>query len=67
VFSNDEAFVADVLERTSSGGVTVNNVIMHYLESKLPFGGVNSSGIGRYKGIHGFRELSHARSVLVQR
>lgn len=66
VFSHDEAFVADVLERTSSGGVTVNNVIMHYLESKLPFGGVNSSGIGRYKGIHGFHELSHARSVFVQ-
>jgi aldehyde dehydrogenase (NAD+) len=66
VFSYDESFIADVLERTSSGGVTVNNVIMHYLESKLPFGGVNSSGIGRYKGIHGFRELSHARSVFVQ-
>jgi aldehyde dehydrogenase (NAD+) len=66
VFSHDEAFVADVLERTSSGGVTVNNVIMHYLESKLPFGGVNSSGIGRYKGVHGFHELSHARSVFVQ-
>ena len=27
--------------------------------------GVNGSGIGRYKGVHGFRELSHARSVFV--
>lgn len=66
-FSHDEAFVADVLARTSSGGVTVNNVLMHYAESRLPFGGVNGSGMGRYKGIHGFRELSNARSIFVQK
>jgi len=67
VFSHDQAFVDDVLERSSSGGVTVNNVLMHYAEGKLPFGGVNGSGIGRYKGEYGFRELSNARSVFVQK
>ncbi|MGI4940735.1 MAG: aldehyde dehydrogenase family protein [Janthinobacterium lividum] len=66
VFSHDQAFVDDVLDRTSSGGVTVNHVLMHYAENRLPFGGVNGSGMGRYKGIHGFRELSNARSVFVQ-
>ncbi|MET0248673.1 MAG: aldehyde dehydrogenase family protein [Sphingobium sp.] len=67
VFSHDQAFVDDVLDRSSSGGVTVNNVLMHYAESKLPFGGVNGSGIGRYKGVHGFHELSNARSGFVQK
>jgi aldehyde dehydrogenase (NAD+) len=67
IFSKDQAFTAQVLEGTSSGGVTVNHVMMHYAESKLPFGGVNGSGMGRYKGVHGFRELSNARSVFVQR
>lgn len=67
LFSHDESFVDDVLERSSSGGVTVNHVLMHYAEHKLPFGGVNGSGMGRYKGIHGFRELSNARSIFVQR
>lgn len=67
IFSKDDAFTAQVLEGSSSGGVTVNHVMMHYAESKLPFGGVNGSGIGRYKGVHGFRELSNARSVFVQR
>jgi aldehyde dehydrogenase (NAD+) len=67
VFSHDEAFVEDVLTRSSSGGVTVNNVLMHYAENKLPFGGVNGSGMGRYKGMHGFRELSNARSVFLQK
>ena len=65
IFSNEASFVDDLLMRTTSGGVTVNHVVMHYLETRLPFGGVNGSGIGRYKGVHGFRALSHARSVFV--
>jgi aldehyde dehydrogenase (NAD+) len=63
VFSPDEGFVENLLQKTSSGGVTVNGVLSHAGESRLPFGGVNQSGMGRYKSIHGFRELSHARSV----
>jgi aldehyde dehydrogenase (NAD+) len=63
IYSRDDAFVQYVLDRTSSGGVTVNGWANHYFESNLPFGGVNHSGHGSYHGIHGFRELSHARSV----
>jgi aldehyde dehydrogenase (NAD+) len=67
IFSKDQAFVDNILDQTSSGGVTVNHVLMHYAENRLPFGGVNGSGMGRYKGIHGFRELSNARSIFMQR
>lgn len=67
VFSHSDGFVEDVLDRSSSGGVTVNHVLMHYAENRLPFGGVNGSGMGRYKGVHGFHELSNARSVFVQK
>ena len=66
VYSNDAAFVNTVLTNTSSGGVTVNGWAMHWFEPQLPFGGVNESGIGRYHGIHGFREVSHERSVFLQ-
>ena len=65
VFSPEQAFVDEVLLNSSSGGVTVNGVMLHYAESRLPFGGCNNSGIGRSKGVHGFRELSNARSVFV--
>lgn len=65
VFSTRNDFVARVLDETSSGGVTVNDVLLHAVEARLPFGGVNQSGTGRYKGIHGFRELSNAKSVFV--
>ena len=64
IFSKNDNFVADVLANTTSGGVTVNNCVMHASEHNLPFGGVNNSGNGRYHGAHGFRELSHERAVL---
>lgn len=63
VFSERPEFVEQVLLNTSSGGVTVNDVLRHYQEIRLPFGGVNQSGMGRYKGRYGFLELSNARSV----
>lgn len=64
VFSGDEAFKERMLAGTSSGGVTVNGWAMQWFESRLPFGGVNESGIGSYHGIYGFREFSHARSIV---
>jgi aldehyde dehydrogenase (NAD+) len=64
VLSDDSRFVDQLLAGTSSGGVTVNGWASHYAEERLPFGGVNHSGIGRYHGVHGFRELSHERAVL---
>ena len=64
VFSDNDAFTESMLSGTSSGGVTINGWALHWFEPQLPFGGVNESGIGRYHGLHGFRELSHERSVL---
>ena len=65
IFSQDDDVVERLLTETSSGGVTVNGWALHSSDTGLPFGGIGSSGIGRYHGIHGFRELSHARSVFV--
>ncbi len=66
VFSNDEAFIQGVLQQTSSGGVSVNSWAGHYFDGRLPFGGVNGSGIGRYHSIYGFREFSHERAVFAR-
>jgi len=63
IFSPDQAHVDKVLSRTSSGGVTVNGVFSHYLENRLPFGGVNASGMGSYHGHFGFKAFSHERAV----
>ncbi len=66
IYSNTPAHVEQVLQRTSSGGVTVNGFFSHYLENHLPFGGVNQSGMGSYHGVFGFRAFSHERAIYVQ-
>lgn len=65
VFSPSQANIDKVLARTSSGGVTVNGVFSHYLENRLPFGGVNGSGMGSYHGYFGFKAFSHERAVYI--
>ena len=65
-FGSDGDEERRVLERTISGGVTVNDVVFHVSMEDLPFGGIGPSGMGSYHGIEGFREFSHARSVFSQ-
>jgi len=55
-----------VLARTVSGGVTVNDTLMHIAHPNLPFGGVGESGWGAYHGETGFLRLSQQKPVLVQ-
>ena len=52
-----------VLSQTTSGGVTINGTLMHYVQDDLPFGGVGASGLGAYHGIEGFRAFSHQKAV----
>uniref|UniRef100_A0AAY4DGR0 Aldehyde dehydrogenase n=1 Tax=Denticeps clupeoides TaxID=299321 RepID=A0AAY4DGR0_9TELE len=66
VFSSDKKVIKRMLSETSSGGVTVNDVIMHYTVTSLPFGGVGNSGMGRYHGKHTFDQLSHHRAYLIK-
>ncbi|TRY83663.1 hypothetical protein DNTS_027960 [Danionella cerebrum] len=66
VFSSDKTVIKRMLTETSSGGVTVNDVLMHYTVDSLPFGGVGNSGMGRYHGKHTFDQLSHHRSCLIK-
>uniref|UniRef100_A0A674P1S8 Aldehyde dehydrogenase n=1 Tax=Takifugu rubripes TaxID=31033 RepID=A0A674P1S8_TAKRU len=66
LFCSDKKAVKRMIEETSSGGVTVNDVLMHYTLCSLPFGGVGQSGMGRYHGKHTFDQLSHHRACLVR-
>ena len=63
-FGSDNEEENEVLTRTTSGGVTVNDVLWHGAHENLPFGGVGNSGIGHYHGYDGFLEFSHQKSVL---
>jgi coniferyl-aldehyde dehydrogenase len=65
-FGEDSDERERVLTRTTSGGVTVNDVMFHVSMDDLPFGGVGPSGMGSYHGHEGFKTFSHARSVYRQ-
>jgi len=65
-FGDDTEEQRAVETRTTSGGVCINDVIMHISQEDLPFGGVGPSGMGSYHGIEGFRTFSHAKSIYRQ-
>lgn len=65
-FGNNKADQDKILAGTRSGGVTINDVVMHYTVDDLPFGGVGSSGMGAYHGFDGFKQFSHARAIYRQ-
>lgn len=64
VFSNDKSIVNLFEKQTSSGGVCVNDTIMHFACDALPFGGVGNSGIGAYHGKFSFDTFSHQKAIL---
>ena len=63
-FSKNKQSINKVVSLTSSGGVCINEVIMHFTEHNLPFGGVGASGMGNYHGKFSFATFSHAKCVL---
>ena len=65
-FGSDTDERRRVLDRTISGGVTLDDVVLHVSMEDLPFGGVGPSGMGSYHGIDGFRTFSHAKAVFRQ-
>ncbi|WP_213955325.1 coniferyl aldehyde dehydrogenase [Variovorax sp. dw_954] len=62
-FSHDSAERDNLLRRTHSGGVAINDWGWHVVNHDAPFGGTGNSGMGNYHGEEGFRELSHAKTV----
>lgn len=65
-FDHDAARIERVLNHTVAGGVSVNETLFHIAQSKLPFGGVGPSGMGRYHARDGFLAFSHQKGVLYQ-
>ncbi|XP_069827872.1 aldehyde dehydrogenase family 3 member A2 [Dendropsophus ebraccatus] len=65
-FANNKKVIKKMISQTSSGGVTGNDVFMHFTVAELPFGGVGHSGMGAYHGKHSFDTFSHKRSCLIK-
>ncbi|EKT4553010.1 aldehyde dehydrogenase [Flavobacterium psychrophilum] len=64
IFSENKSFIKEVLNKYSFGGGCVNDTIIHFSNSRLPFGGVGHSGIGAYHGKLSFDTFSHKKSIV---
>ncbi len=65
-FDSDRGNIERVLDETVSGGVTINDTILHIAQEELPFGGVGPSGMGCYHGFAGFETFSVRKAVFRQ-
>ena len=66
IFSKNKANIKKLIKSTSAGGTCVNDVLIHISNPKLPFGGVNGSGMGSSHGFFGFKTFSHERAIVFQ-
>ncbi|MCB0277506.1 MAG: aldehyde dehydrogenase family protein, partial [Calditrichaeota bacterium] len=65
IFSRDRGFTDKALSQSSAGTTCVNDTLIHFFHVNLPFGGVNTSGLGKSHGFAGFQAFSNARAVLI--
>jgi coniferyl-aldehyde dehydrogenase len=65
-FGTDPGAREAVLAKTISGGVTINDTMLHFAQDALPFGGIGPSGIGQYHGEYGYRALSKEKPIFDQ-
>jgi len=65
-FDQDRGSIDRMLEQTLSGGVTINDTVLHIAQDSLPFGGVGESGMGHYHGFEGFETFSKKKAVFYQ-
>lgn len=66
VYSKSKKNINYIMRNTRAGTTCVNNNVIQYSNSNLPFGGSNNSGIGKANGLFGFQEFSNMRSVVKQ-
>ncbi len=66
IYASKSKVNEEILERTCSGGVCINDNVVQFFNPNIPFGGVNNSGMGSSHGYFGFQAFSHARGVVSQ-
>lgn len=64
IFSKDNNFIERNIKKYRFGGGVINDLMVHFGNPKLPFGGIGNSGMGKYHGKHGFNTFSHDKSIM---
>jgi aldehyde dehydrogenase (NAD+) len=64
IFSGNKKAIRQILTETTAGSTCINDTVINFAHMKLPFGGVNASGMGSTHGFYGFKAFSHERAVV---
>ncbi|MDI1317199.1 aldehyde dehydrogenase [Flavobacterium sp.] len=64
VFTENKSFAKKIIQNYSFGGGCINDTVIHFANSRLPFGGVGNSGIGAYHGKRSFDTFSHQKAIV---
>jgi aldehyde dehydrogenase (NAD+) len=64
LFAEDQKIQRTVVQSVRSGGVCINDTLLHMMGKRMPFGGLGESGMGMYHGKYGFDCFSHQRAVM---
>ena len=67
IFSRNKDNIRLIGESFLSGGLVINDVLIHFVNDRLPFGGVGDSGLGHYHGKHSFECFSHLQSKVIRK
>lgn len=67
IFSKKKKFIDKMLKSIPAGGAGVNDVVVHFVNYNLPFGGINQSGLGKAHGFYGYKTFSNEKSIMKQR
>ncbi len=66
IYSNDKDIQQTFINKTMSGGICINDSMLHVAQHDMPFGGIGNSGMGHYHGVEGFNEFSKLRPIFKQ-
>ena len=67
LFSRDKKRVRNFISHMPAGAMVINDLLMQGISHELPFGGVGSSGMGKYHGWYSFQSFSHFKSIILSR
>ena len=67
IFSENKDLIRKIIKKIHAGGISVNDTITHFIPEEFPFGGIKTSGIGRYHGKYSFETFSHYKPIFLKR
>ncbi|GAA5414827.1 aldehyde dehydrogenase family protein [Ureaplasma ceti] len=65
IFSNDDMVTDELVHNVKAGGIVVNDLLIHWFNHELPFGGIKTSGVGNYHREYSIKTMTHEKAIAI--